>query len=118
MTLWIEQRGLCWVCGRPMNRFTDATDPLGVSRDHILPRSKGGRSATRNYLLAHRWCNSERGAPNLIGRAKAAQVIKRDALRRLRESAFWVEDYKDHGAYRGSVPPITADEATVAPQQK
>jgi 5-methylcytosine-specific restriction endonuclease McrA len=114
MTLWIEQRGLCWICAKPMNRFTGQDDPLGVSRDHILPRSRGGKSATRNYLLAHRWCNSERKNPNLIGRRQAAQVIKRDAIARLRQSVHWVEDYQDHGAYRGSAPPVAADEATGA----
>lgn len=102
MTLWIKQRGLCWICGRPMNRFGASDDPLGPSRDHLLPRSRGGRSATCNYLLAHRKCNSNRGAPKLMMTRAEVQPFKQVALERLKSSPHWVEDYRDDGRYRGT----------------
>lgn len=107
MTLWIKQQGLCWLCMEPMVRFTDKDDPMGVSRDHLRPRSRGGASKSRNYLLAHRKCNTDRGAPKLTATNAEIQVLKREALERLKLSHHWVEDFKDpaNGAFRGSMAP-------------
>ena len=105
MTLWIEQRGLCWICAKPMLRFVGEDNPQSVSRDHLLPKSRGGRNATRNYLLAHRVCNTARGAPKLTLTRAQIQVMKREAIMRLAASPHWVQDYRDHGAFRGVNPP-------------
>jgi len=93
-----------------MKRFVEKDDPLGVSRDHLLPRSRGGGSATRNYLLAHRACNGARGAPKLVATRSEIQSMRMWAINRLKNSPRWVEDYQGHGAYRGSRPPPTVSE--------
>lgn len=33
----------------------------GPSRDHLIPKSRGGKGLAENILLAHRICNSSRG---------------------------------------------------------
>lgn len=45
------QRGRCWLC--------DGIMGSDVSRDHIVPRSKGGKLPL-NTLLAHKLCNHSR----------------------------------------------------------
>lgn len=37
-----------------------------VTLDHIIPKSKGGKSYTGNYMLAEKRFNSERGADSLF----------------------------------------------------
>lgn len=59
---WNAQGGLCWICLLPMKRG-NRLDPLAPSRDHIVPKVRGGGQSWRNKLLAHRSCNSKRGAP-------------------------------------------------------
>lgn len=57
--IWTLQKGLCWICMEPMIPYL-RHHPLSASFDHIIPLSKGGYSGERNYLLAHRDCNSAR----------------------------------------------------------
>lgn len=45
----------CWICGM-------GVAAVDASRDHMHPRSEGGYDKARNYKLAHRTCNSARGA--------------------------------------------------------
>lgn len=99
MNLWIQQRGLCWICREPMHRFGVGYPGLQVSRDHLLPAAHGGRSRLANYLLAHRYCNSKRGAPVLT----IAQVrqIREQALAELEMSESWIGEFPDSGKYRG-----------------
>ncbi len=52
----------CTICDLPLNRkIRDPRDPMYITFDHIIPRSKGGRDETSNKRLAHHCCNSERG---------------------------------------------------------
>lgn len=51
--LWREQKGICWLCDQPMG-IHEAT------RDHVLPRSKGGGNERANLRLAHEVCNKLR----------------------------------------------------------
>lgn len=60
---WKAQNGRCWICLRKMNYVRSVLDPQSVSVEHIVPRSRGGGNGWSNKLLAHRQCNSERGAP-------------------------------------------------------
>lgn len=60
--LFLAQKGLCFHChgsmvwpaqyGRPHHKT--------MSRDHLVPRSKGGKGKS-NIVLAHRLCNEKRG---------------------------------------------------------
>lgn len=45
----------CHICGKHVNRNE-------ASQDHIIPASQGGSSDLVNLALAHRKCNSRRGA--------------------------------------------------------
>ncbi len=54
-----HQGGLCCWCMRPM--LPPGLDPLAMSWEHVIPRSKGGSNARTNRVLAHRLCNRERG---------------------------------------------------------
>jgi 5-methylcytosine-specific restriction endonuclease McrA len=44
--------GTCWICGLP------GAD----TRDHVIPISHGGTNHPANIRVAHRSCNSKRGA--------------------------------------------------------
>lgn len=60
--LYFEQKGLCGICEKLM-------DPTDMSRDHIIPKSKGGKSRhpsqpdkpRSNIRLTHTFCNTKRG---------------------------------------------------------
>lgn len=52
----------CWICG---DRFPTYYVP---QLDHVVPRSRGGRTTLRNLQLAHRSCNMSRGNRLRVGR--------------------------------------------------
>lgn len=54
-SIWSRDKRRCWICRRIV-ALPDA------SRDHVKPRSEGGYDKARNYRLAHRLCNTARGA--------------------------------------------------------
>jgi hypothetical protein len=37
-------------------------DRMCFTRDHVRPRSRGGRDSVANQRPAHRWCNESRGS--------------------------------------------------------
>ena len=51
-----KQGNTCHLCGQEITEFDDATV------DHVQPYSKGGRTTPDNARLAHRFCNSSKGA--------------------------------------------------------
>ena len=57
--VWIRDRGICQLCGLPV----DPTAPLQSSEhrslDHIVDFKDGGRYVIGNLRLAHRLCNQE-----------------------------------------------------------
>lgn len=55
VTLWDRSRD-CAACGKPIEAFDDA------SLDHIIPRSKGGRTRLVNVQLMHKRCNSKKSS--------------------------------------------------------
>jgi hypothetical protein len=57
--LFRRDRGRCHLCGKRV-RLADA------SRDHLLPRCRGGGTVWSNLALAHRRCNSLRGDLPLV----------------------------------------------------
>lgn len=62
--------GLCWICGKPCDWSDYRIKSNGVfiagnnypSKDHIIALAKGGLHEWGNIRLAHRLCNSKRGA--------------------------------------------------------
>lgn len=61
-TLYERDRGVCWICGKPCRLDVDYNDNHYPSIDHLIPISKGGKDEWGNVKLAHRICNSVRGA--------------------------------------------------------
>ena len=51
-----KQDKTCHICHQEITEFDDATV------DHVQPYSKGGRTTPDNARLAHRFCNSSKGA--------------------------------------------------------
>lgn len=54
MRKWRMQRGCCALCGQPFA-------PEQMTRDHIVPRSKGGATCWDNIQLACAPCNEQKG---------------------------------------------------------
>lgn len=52
----VERDGLiCQICGQPV-------DPQDLTLDHIYPQVRGGTHEPANLRVAHRSCNSKKGA--------------------------------------------------------
>lgn len=48
-----SQKGLCWWCGKPLDRNK-------YDVDHITPVSRGGSNSARNIVIAHPTCNKRK----------------------------------------------------------
>lgn len=59
MRLGRKEKWVCWLCGGRVRPLGEG--PEAPTRDHVLPRSLGGRDSLRNYRLAHQGCNNKRG---------------------------------------------------------
>ena len=57
----------CHLCGEPVPQFTHCIDGQSATIDHIVPLARGGSHTWDNVRLAHRSCNSARGAKPLEG---------------------------------------------------
>lgn len=66
LTVGLKNR--CWICGAFMRTTGDICHPLRKSRDHLVPRKKGGNGKKANTLFAHRECNSKRGHKPIEGK--------------------------------------------------
>lgn len=63
--IYKRDKGICYLCGEPCD-WNDYEEKDGIivygnkypSRDHVIPKSKGGRNTWENIRLAHRICNS------------------------------------------------------------
>lgn len=66
--VFIRDNGKCYLCGKVCD-WNDYTERNGViiygdnypSRDHVIPKSKGGGNTWDNIRLAHRLCNTHKG---------------------------------------------------------
>lgn len=62
--MFIEQGGLCYLCGGRMGRTVverAGSRHLWATIDHILPKVRGGTSRRDNLKLCHRICNTWKG---------------------------------------------------------
>lgn len=63
-----RDNGICYICGKACD-WNDYTERNGViiygdnypSRDHVIPKTKGGGNTWDNIRLAHRLCNTRKG---------------------------------------------------------
>lgn len=60
--LWVQQGGICPLCGLEIDKSLMGPDPLSKSLDHILPLSKGGAHSQDNVQWTHLRCNLMKGA--------------------------------------------------------
>lgn len=51
----------CWLCGGEVDRDAPPGSPWTPTVDHVVPKSRGGKTEPSNLRLAHRRCNSARG---------------------------------------------------------
>jgi len=51
----------CHLCGLAIPRWATQNHPLAASRDHLIPRARGGTGLHGNTKSAHICCNSYRG---------------------------------------------------------
>lgn len=61
LTVIERDGGICQLCFEPVELGRSVSD-WSPSLDHVVPRSHGGSHELENLRLAHRWCNSVRGA--------------------------------------------------------
>lgn len=56
----------CWVCDEPVDRATSVNDPRGASVDSRTVNQRPAKKAARDFAggerLAHRGCNTRKGA--------------------------------------------------------
>lgn len=52
----------CWLCDEPVDRSMSVNDPRGPSVDAIVTKAKAKRSGPAEERLAHRGCNTKKGA--------------------------------------------------------
>lgn len=71
--LYERDNGICYLCGKPCD-WNDKEEKNGVivygnnypSRDHVIPKSKGGEHSWENLRLAHRLCNTRKSNIPLV----------------------------------------------------
>jgi 5-methylcytosine-specific restriction endonuclease McrA len=54
----LTMKGICQICGEPVEYNRGSQDRMAATIDHIVPLSKGGKHQYDNCQLAHRICNS------------------------------------------------------------
>ena len=52
---------VCWLCDSPIDPAANPGTPGAATVDHVVPKSRGGRTEPENLRLAHRRCNGARG---------------------------------------------------------
>lgn len=60
--LYEESGGVCCLCEQPVDMSLSGLDPWGPTVDHAMPISLGGDDTIDNVQLAHRRCNTIKGA--------------------------------------------------------
>lgn len=103
----------CWLCDLPMVKvrrslsrgYSKIIEDLSRSRDHVLPKSKGGKSVG-NIKYAHRLCNSIRSSNDVTDRLRHQC--------RMRILAF----YRDHFLAMGVACEALSEEEKLAWKSK
>jgi hypothetical protein len=52
----------CWLCDEPVDRSMSVNDPRGPSVDAVITKSKSKAKGPVDERLAHRGCNTRKGA--------------------------------------------------------
>lgn len=88
--IYMAQEGRCFHCTRPMlmsaavKKAKNCSYNDGWTREHVIPRSKGGRRGWQNVVLAHAKCNHKRGdtdpTSEMLKRADRIRFVARDMI--------------------------------------
>src|SRR5436190_23126218 len=72
----------CWLCDEPVDPGMSVNDPRGPSVDAVVTKAKAKRSGPPEERLAHRSCNTKKGAvapvvpwPDHLFVADAASIV-------------------------------------------
>lgn len=61
--IFLAQKGKCFYCGKYLSPWAWAADnPRGWTKDHFVPKSKGGAKGNNNVVIACHPCNRKKGA--------------------------------------------------------
>ena len=77
VTLISWHGAVCWICGLQEPGWPGNPNPQNgayssCTRDHVVPKSKGGSNELSNLRPAHRYCNGYRGDRDLTDGIRAA----------------------------------------------
>ena len=61
-SIYERDGGICWLCGNPCDMTADSNSDDYPSIDHVIPISMGGKDTFDNVRIAHRGCNTRKGA--------------------------------------------------------
>lgn len=67
--LYERDGGTCWLCGKQCDYSAETNDNNYPSIDHVIPIAHGGKDEWKNIRLAHRGCNTLKGAKIVEGEA-------------------------------------------------
>lgn len=67
----------CWLCGGAIDLAAPKKSTLGLTVDHVVPRSKGGTDDLCNLRPAHHRCNVKRQAKPVVRLAAARKPVSR-----------------------------------------
>ncbi len=77
---WLFLATACWWCGRSLSHPQSPKD-TARTREHLVPKSEGGRSTRDNLRVACRRCNQTRGV-----------------------EAGWMSFFRHRGVYHPAMP--------------
>lgn len=73
--LYERDGGICWICGGVCDKNAGPNSNNYPSVDHVIPIAHGGKDEWSNVRLAHRICNTLKGA-KIIERASPVAIIE------------------------------------------
>lgn len=79
--LYDDSKGICGICGLPVPQDCDEIDEWSITRDHIVPVTKGGAHTYSNCQLAHRLCNSLKGREGDDFKISWLKMFRSDRMR-------------------------------------
>ena len=59
--IYERDKGICQICGKPIDLKCKPPHPMSLSIDHIIPLSLGGTHQPSNVQIAHMICNATKG---------------------------------------------------------
>ena len=98
---------ICMWCSREVKLDVSAGNPLAPTKEHIIPRTKGGTNKQANLGLAHKVCNEYRSAKdaNTFRQTKKMNYLLAEVHRLFTEYEEWQKANEDRTATTSSESP-------------